>query len=78
MPALETQGPSNEHGKDQRMVDAVEGSGSDPGDGGDPLVAVVTAVAVALEFVALVSHEAGAQAASLAAWVLRSYLDLRV
>ena len=60
------------------MVEAVVEGGSDPGDGKDLLVKVVTSVAITLEFIALVSHEAGTQGASLVAWVLRCYLDLRV
>lgn len=59
------------------MVGTVAVSGSDPGGGNDPLVLAVTLVAMTLELVALVSHEAGAQAASLMAWGLRCYLDLR-
>jgi hypothetical protein len=60
------------------MVEAVAENGPDPDDGNDPLVTAVTLVAIAFEFIALVSHEAGAQAASLVAWGLRCYLDLRV
>lgn len=50
-------------------------SGSPQGDGDDPLVTALTIFASVLELFALVSHEAGAQAASLVAWVLRWYLD---
>ena len=60
------------------MVETVAEGGSNPGDGNDPLVTAVTLVAMTLEFIALVSHEAGAQAASLVAWGLRCCLDLKV
>jgi hypothetical protein len=54
------------------------GGGFPGGSDKDPLVAVLTVIALVLELVALISREADAQTASLAAWVLRTWLDLRV